>query len=263
MKAILKNVLLTCVASGALWTSAVFAQSTTDRLEWPEVSESYLRVGEFVDPRDVARVITGLPKREVRLLLNHPNFSEGLFAVREWDYLFNFLTGKGEEYVTCQYKVLFDKNMRVSSTHWKDEQCAKFLNDKPVKVNQTHPITLSSDGLFAFGRSDFNDLQQSGRDNLRILSGQLKSGFSTLRSVKIVGYTDRIGNPQSNNALSLARANTVKSYLVSQGVPARLITTQGMGAQNPVVVCPGAQTPAVIACLMPNRRIEVSVNGDK
>ena len=192
MKAILKNVLLTCVASGALWTSAVFAQSTTDRLEWPEVSDSYLRVGEFVDPRDVARVITGLPKREVRLLLNHPNFSEGLFAVREWDYLFNFLTGKGEEYVTCQYKVLFDKNMRVSSTHWKDEQCAKFLNDKPAKVNQTHPITLSSDGLFAFGRSDFNDLQQSGRDNLRILSGQLKSGFSTLRSVKIVGYTDRI-----------------------------------------------------------------------
>ena len=131
-----------------------------------------------------------------------------------------------------------------------------------VKTRADHPLVLSSDGLFAFGKSGFNDLQQTGRENLRNLAGQIKTGYKTVRSVAITGYTDRIGSVSSNQALSLARANTVKKYLISQGIDDNLIQTSGAGSNKAVVNCPGPKSPAVVACLMPNRRIEISVNGD-
>lgn len=241
--------------------------STATDLHWPEVNESYLRVGEFADPRDIRRVIPTLPKREVRLLINHPNFSEGLFEVREWDYVFNFLTGKGNEYITCQYKVLFDKDMRVTSTHWRDHQCEAYLTEKPAAIPAqklpAQAITVSADGLFAFGKSGLYDLQASGRENLQNIVQQLKTQYTSLRSIDIVGHTDRIGNSNANSALSIARANTVKQYFVSQGIAENVIHTSGMGSVKPVVYCEGQKSASVIACLMPNRRIEVTVSGEK
>lgn len=249
----------TCMLLGM--TSAQ-ARSSADNLEWPDLSRSYQAEGDFIQPDMVRRVKAGVStKDEVRLLLNNPHFTEGYFGVREWDYVFNFYTGDGSEYVTCQYKVLFDKEMVASSTHWKNPACAQFVESKPV-MNQSHPLTLSSDGLFAFGRSGFNDLQPTGRENLHNLAGQIKSGYKNLRSVDVVGYTDRIGSAESNMSLSIARANAVKQFLVSQGIPAALIRAQGAGEAKPVAFCNGAATAATIACLMPNRRIEVSVNGD-
>ena len=261
MKKILTVAGLMLSLMGATGVAKAYS-STADKLEWPEVKDSYLRVGEFADPRDIRRVITSLPKREVRLLLNHPNFSEGLLGVHEWDYVFNFLTGRGEEYVQCQYKVLFDKNMRVSSTHWREPACGGYIIEKPPVVNESHPLVLSSDGLFAFGRSGFDDLQATGRENLRNLAGQIKVGYKNLRSIDVAGFTDRIGSDESNYQLSAERANTVKQYLVSQGINPNVIRTRGEGETRPVVACPGEKSAAVIACLMPNRRIEINVNGD-
>ena len=154
------------------------------------------------------------------------------------------------------------RSTRVDKTTWKENQCAAFLEEKRPVVSQSHPLVLSSDGLFAFGRSGFNDLQQTGRENLRNLAGQVKTGYKVVRSINIIGYTDRIGSVASNNALSLARANTVKQYLISQGIDSSLIQTSGAGSNKPVVNCPGSKSPAVVACLMPNRRIEVTINGD-
>ena len=248
----------------ALGMSSTHARSSADNLEWPEVSRSYQSEGDFIQPDMVRRVKAGVStKDEVRLLLSNPHFTEGYFGVREWDYIFNFYTGTGSEYITCQYKVLFDKDMVTSSTHWKNPECAQFVKDSGAPIiNQSHPLVLSADGLFAFGRSGINDLQDSGRENLLNLAGQIKSGYKNLRAVDVVGYTDRIGSAESNMTLSIARANTVKQYLVSQGIPAGVIRAQGAGESKPVIFCNGAATAATIACLMPNRRIEVSVNGD-
>ena len=262
MKLTLKTLFVGLSAVAVLWAGVAKAESTAQDLHWPDVKNSYLRVGEFVDPADVRRMITTLPKREVRLLLNHPNFSEGLLGVHEWDYLFNFLTGNGEEYITCQYKVLFNDKMRVSSMHWKIPECEDFVLQKKAPPAIT-PVTLNSDGLFAFGRSGFNDLQPTGRENLRRLAEELKNDFKVVRAVNIVGYTDRIGSVAQNMALSRARANTVTAYLVSQGIPDSVMTNEGRGPANPVANCPGAASARVIACLMPNRRIEVAINGDK
>lgn len=52
--------------------------------------------------------------------------------------------------------------------------------------------------------------------------------------VEIAGYTDNVGNPALNRALSLRRAQTVKNWLVRRGIdPSRLIVA-GYGSADPV-----------------------------
>lgn len=245
------------------FSSFASANDNTDHMTFPELKDSWLKTGDFTGPDHIRRIRYGMNKDQVALEIGNPHFNEGIGGPDVWNYAFNFYTGNADEYVTCQYQVHFDeKHTRVDKTAWKERQCAAFLEEKHPVLNQSHPLVLSSDGLFAFGRSGFKDLQQTGRENLFNLAGQIKSGYKTIRSISITGYTDRIGSISSNQALSLARANTVKQYLVSQGVDGSLIQTLGAGSNKPVVSCPGPKSPAVVACLMPNRRIEVSVNGD-
>lgn len=259
-----KNIWAVAAAAGLLMVGAAHARSTADNLVWPDVDNSYQSEGDFIAPQSVLRVKAGVStKDEVRLLLNNPQFSEGYFGEREWDYIFNFYTGNGTEYVTCQYKVLFDDKYVASSTHWKNSACESALQDrKPVAAPVKHAMILDADGLFAFGKSGLYDLQPTGRDRLTNFALQVNSAYSVVRSVVVTGHTDRIGSAAANQVLSEERANTVKAFLMSKGVPANVIRTQGFGASQPVVTCSGARSPAVIACLMPNRRVELAVDGD-
>jgi outer membrane protein OmpA-like peptidoglycan-associated protein len=68
----------------------------------------------------------------------------------------------------------------------------------------------------------------------------------------IGGHTDNVGSEALNAKLSAARANSVKTYLVSKGVKNALLTTQGFGASKPVAK---NSTPAGRAS---NRRIELT-----
>jgi outer membrane protein OmpA-like peptidoglycan-associated protein len=63
-------------------------------------------------------------------------------------------------------------------------------------------------------------------------------------------------------ALSEARAESVKSQLIENGIPANRIETVGLGESMPRVDCPGAATSQVIACLAPNRRMTIEIVAD-
>ena len=81
-----------------------------------------------------------------------------------------------------------------------------------------------------------------------------------------IGHTDRIGSATYNQKLSLRRADSVKAYLVSKGVPANRIFTDGKGKTQPVTKpgeCRGPKTRKVIACLQPDRRVEIEVIGTR
>jgi OOP family OmpA-OmpF porin len=85
-----------------------------------------------------------------------------------------------------------------------------------------------------------------------------------LELVLVTGHTDRIGSQAYNQKLSERRADSVRNYLVSKGVPRDKIETLGMGKTQPVpgVVCTMTQMKALIACLAPNRRVDVEVKGE-
>lgn len=74
------------------------------------------------------------------------------------------------------------------------------------------------------------------------------------KKVEVIGHTDSQGGRDTNVMLSLARADSVRSYLASKGVPPSLISTSGSGPDRPVA---GNDTPDGRAR---NRRIEFRVS---
>ncbi|MFN3914298.1 MAG: OmpA family protein [Aquabacterium sp.] len=73
------------------------------------------------------------------------------------------------------------------------------------------------------------------------------------RRLEVIGHTDAQGSRASNLALSLARAQAVKSYLVNRGLVAERIATSGMGPDQP------AADNTTEAGRARNRRIEFRV----
>jgi outer membrane protein OmpA-like peptidoglycan-associated protein len=71
--------------------------------------------------------------------------------------------------------------------------------------------------------------------------------------VVVIGHTDRIGNEQFNDHLSLQRAERVRSELIKLGIPESRIQTAGRGEREPLVA-----TPDEVAEPR-NRRVEIYV----
>jgi OmpA-OmpF porin, OOP family len=71
--------------------------------------------------------------------------------------------------------------------------------------------------------------------------------------VELIGHTDASGNPDKNLALSQARADSVKAYLVEHSVDAAQVSARGLGAERPIASNNTAEGRAK------NRRIEFRV----
>lgn len=124
-------------------------------------------------------------------------------------------------------------------------------------------VSFNADVLFGFDRAG---VTPSGKRALDKFATDL--GSVEYDHVTIEGHTDRIGTHAYNEKLSLQRADAVKTYLVSTGaIPANKITTIGKGSSEPVTdagACKGVHTSAaVIACLEPDRRVDLDVIGSK
>lgn len=75
-------------------------------------------------------------------------------------------------------------------------------------------------------------LAESGKLILEEMTTTLKT--VNAKKVEVIGHTDNSGAPARNLALSRARADAVRTYLVSKGIPPELIVASGMGADQPI-----------------------------
>jgi OOP family OmpA-OmpF porin len=134
----------------------------------------------------------------------------------------------------------------------------------PVPANYGEPekVSLSADQLFDFDKAN---LKPEGKQALDDLVSKLEG--VKYDTIVVIGYADRIGSDAYNKKLSMRRAESVKSYLVNEkSIAADTIFTDGKGEANPVTgdTCKGdKKTKALIACLQPDRRVEVEVAGTR
>lgn len=108
-------------------------------------------------------------------------------------------------------------------------------------------ITLG-DLLFATGKSQ---LREGASNHLDKLAAFLRENPE--RTVMIEGHTDNVGSDELNDALSRQRADTVKSYLVGQGIASSRLDASGKGEGSPVAsndTASGRQQ---------NRRVEIII----
>jgi len=131
----------------------------------------------------------------------------------------------------------------------------------PAPAPQVQKITLASKALFDFDKAD---LKPEGRAAIDSEIISKLNNVQKLELVLVTGHTDRIGTQAYNQKLSERRANTVRDYLVSKGIAKDKIETLGMGKTQPVpgVTCEQKNMKELIACLAPNRRVEVEVKGE-
>ena len=124
-------------------------------------------------------------------------------------------------------------------------------------------VSFSAESLFGFDKSGMRPEGQAALDTFaRELVG------TRYEVIQVEGHTDRLGAPAYNQKLSLERAEAVKGYLVDKGgLDASRIKAVGMGETQPTkdtADCKGTKpTPKLIACLQPDRRVDVEVTGTK
>lgn len=113
-------------------------------------------------------------------------------------------------------------------------------------------ITLSGAVIFASGKSE---LLPGARAKLDQVATALMQGDPKSKIV-VEGHTDSRGSAALNQDLSTRRAETVRNYLVSKGVPAERISSEGFGATHPIADNDTAEGRAN------NRRVEIVVGAD-
>lgn len=235
--------------------------STSGSGGFPDQGRATPRGGTFVDLDDLRPLAPGMNKGQLQALLGTPHFGEGMWGVRRWDYLFN-LSRHGGEPLVCQLAIDFDRD-RATVYTWSAQACSDLLAPSappappvpaPVPLPLAAPIRLSADALFAF---DSADLSPSGASAVDGLLAQVRSA-SDVQDILVVGHADRIGNADYNMALSLRRAQAVVSRLVAGGVPHTAIGAEGRGQREPVANCDQRDRRALIECLAPDRRVEIS-----
>ena len=121
-------------------------------------------------------------------------------------------------------------------------------------------VNFETEPLFGFDRFEI-------RGDQRAKLNELISGLSGTRydSIAVVGHADRIGKTAYNQKLSERRASSVKAYLVKNGIPSAKIHTEGRGESESVTgdACKKTRGKALISCLQPDRRVDISVSATK
>jgi len=233
---------------------------------FPATESATVRDGTYPNIDSLRLVAPGLRKHQVRDLVGAPHFNEGVVGVRAWNYLFNFRSAAGGT-IQCQYQLQFDNERLVREVIWSPASCASVLDadsgrSGAITISGTDHATerhlvLVSDTTFGFDSAVLTPHGQRALDGLLAKGGR----GSQLQEVAIVGHADRVGSDATNRVLSLQRADAVKAYLLSRGVPASAVRSEGRGSREPVVQCGESSRRALIECLAPNRRVEVTMQG--
>jgi outer membrane protein OmpA-like peptidoglycan-associated protein len=123
------------------------------------------------------------------------------------------------------------------------------LSDLKAKQTDRGLVLTLGDVLFATGRAELTSGADKSLNKLVAFLNKYPD-----RTVSIEGYTDSVGGEDYNLGLSQRRADSVRSYLLDQGVGSGRLVASGKGQSSPVAGNDSASGR------QQNRRVEVVIN---
>jgi OmpA-OmpF porin, OOP family len=136
-----------------------------------------------------------------------------------------------------------------------------------VQAAPVIPVNAAANVLFNFDKRDLSNVRPYTKDQLDALIAQVKGGSISVNGITLVGHADRLnstGDANYNTKLSKDRVETIRAYMVSQGVPADLMRTAFQADTQQIEACTKAKfrsNAELQECLLPNRRVEVLLSG--
>jgi OmpA-OmpF porin, OOP family len=206
---------------------------------------------EAVRPDLVAK-ISALKKQEKFSCGQRPIAEAEVYLVWAGHEFYESGQSHAESYFRTVENLIYDGQVAIN-------KCMELV---PLPVMEK--ITLSTDALFAFAQATLNPSALSRLDEL---AESINKMAVEVEQVILVGHTDRLrsdGHPERNQLLSEQRAESIKQYLISKGIPADKILASGAGSTQPVMECSNKPSKKIqIDCLQPNRRVEITLRGKK
>jgi|SRR5579862_1580075 len=162
---------------------------------------------------------------------------------------------QAEQQAQASQQQLQQTQQQLQQAQTDKEQMRQRLLDQLNQVLQTKDsarglIVNMPDVLFNLNSAS---LKPNARERLAKVAGILIA-YPDIH-VEVDGYTDNTGSLDYNQQLSEQRADTVRTYLVQQGVPSASIDSKGFGPNDPVA---SNETPQG---RQQNRRVDLIVSG--
>ncbi|MCW6031662.1 OmpA family protein [Pantoea sp. JK] len=117
---------------------------------------------------------------------------------------------------------------------------------------------FSSDLLFNFASASGNDISAQGHNAIQQFAHQMKRNGKLNPHIIVTGFTDPIGDNESNLKLGQRRADTIKKLLVNNGLSSDNIQSQSMGESQVSKQCSGSLKQQRL-CYASERRVIISV----
>ncbi len=133
----------------------------------------------------------------------------------------------------------------------REQLLEQFNTVLPTKETPRGLVVNMQDVLFDTGKYT---LKEPAREALAKISGIIISHPGL--NLQVEGYTDSTGSPEFNQKLSEERADTVRDYLASNGIPLTSLNAVGYGVNFPVAPNDTAAGRKL------NRRVELVVSGE-
>jgi outer membrane protein OmpA-like peptidoglycan-associated protein len=138
---------------------------------------------------------------------------------------------------------------KIAGATTEEKTTSKTIKLRKLKVNA---VSILRNIYFDFNKATFKTESNSELNRLETMMKQNPN-----LQVEISGHTDFVGTKEFNKALSLRRANAVRSFLTSKGVDPRRIKTKGYGEERPIASNDDEQEGREL-----NRRVEFKVLGN-